>query len=183
MMIKPPKLYLKRKDIPMESLLDLADDAGRGWGNAKVVQGFYPDLRSTQIKHGLDPEEYIDVSKCILDMINIWDGSLDPNDYIVGEFNYLKYSEGDHFVKHSDLLSDSIGKHNERIFSTSTIISKTDDLKGGEFVIWDNVGIPQEVSLDVGETLFFDSKTNHQVNKVTSGVREALVAWIWKKQT
>lgn len=183
MMIKAPKLYLKRKDVPMESLLDLADDAGQGWGAAKTVQGYKPEARSTQIKHGLNPIEYIDVSKCILDMVNIWDTTLDPNDYIVGEFNYLKYSEGDHFIKHSDLLRESVGKHNERIFSTSTIISKTDDLKGGEFLIWDHVGISQEVSLDVGETIFFDSSTHHQVNKVTSGVREVLVAWIWKKQT
>jgi hypothetical protein len=183
MMIKSAKLYLKRKDIPIESLLDLAHDAGSGWANAQVVAGYRPDLRSTQIKKGLNHREYVDICKYLLDMINVWDNSLDPNDYIVGEFNYLKYSKGDHFTKHKDKLNQKNEKNNERIFSTSTIISKTDDLKGGEFLIYDRLGNRFDVPLDVGETIFFDSSTQHQVNEVTSGVREVLVAWIWKKQT
>lgn len=179
-MITPPKLYMKRKDIPMESLYDLQDIEGRiepaGTYSSGDGPGINRDFRSTLIKH-MQPDEFVDVNHYLLNMINMWDGSLDPNDYIVKEYNYLIYNEGDHFKKHHDVLPVD----NPRIFSTSTIISYTDDFEGGEFAIWSNDGYNAVIDLQPGETIFFDSNTYHQVFPVKKGTREVLVAWIYKK--
>jgi predicted 2-oxoglutarate/Fe(II)-dependent dioxygenase YbiX len=115
-------------------------------------------------------------------MISIWDSTLNPADFYVKEFNYLKYGEGDHFVRHRDHLKRN-GKRdpNGRVFSTSTIIDKSDDLRGGDFILWDQYNVEHNISLDVGETIFFSSFREHQVRKVLQGNREVLVAWIYKR--
>ena len=179
-MIKlPPKLYLKRKDIPIQSLLDMAEDQSdfsEAGVYRKDFRGVDKNTRSTKLKKDIKPKDYPDICKYLLEMVSIWNGTLDPNDYKVQEFNYLKYEKGDHFTRHKDILPDG-----ERIFSTSTIITKSDDLKGGDFVIFQDDGYFQAIDLDIGETVFFSSETHHQIDPVISGTREVLVAWIWKK--
>jgi len=182
-MIRLPKLYVKRKDIPIQSLFDLASSDTRD----KAAGIYTPDgkpevdnlIRSTTIKVGPTPEDFPDICKHLLDMINIWDGTLDPNDYVVKEFNYLKYGKGDKFTRHRDQIKKK-GKA-FRIFSTSTIIKVSDDLEGGHFRMWDHLHTQVDVHIDVGETLFFDSRTPHEITEVMQGEREVLVAWIYKK--
>ena len=181
-MIRPPKLYLKRKDIPLQSLYDLKEAEGAeskaGVYNSKLGPRVDQDTRSTTLKK-LDYDLYPDINQCLLNMVQIWDGTLDPKDYYVGEYNYLIYNEGDHFTKHKDVINN--GSNKVRIFSTSTIISYTEDFEGGEFRIWSNDGFNQNIDLQPGETVFFDSNTQHQVFPVKKGTREVLVAWIYKK--
>jgi predicted 2-oxoglutarate/Fe(II)-dependent dioxygenase YbiX len=179
------KLYIKRKDLNIESLYDMRDDK-----SSFSLAGVYRDnkskidksARSTKYKNNINPDHYPEITKSLTDMISIWDSTLNPADYIVKEFNYLKYGEGDHFVRHHDHIKiDGERDPNGRVFSTSTIISKSDDLRGGDFIIWDQYNIGHNVSLDVGETIFFTSFRDHQVNKVLQGNREVLVAWIYKR--
>ena len=171
---------MKRKDIPMESLYDLREIEGKiePAGTYNKERGPHTDLsfRST-LKKEIDHHEFFDINYYLLNMINVWDGALNPKDYIVKEYNYLIYNEGDHFKKHRDVLPAD----NPRIFSTSTIISYTDDFEGGEFGIWSDDGYSSIVDLQPGETIFFDSNTQHQVFPVKKGTREVLVAWIYKK--
>ena len=53
-MIKPPKIYLKRKDIPIESLYDMRDEDGEtkpaGTYSKKNGAKIDQDTRSTTIK-------------------------------------------------------------------------------------------------------------------------------------
>lgn len=178
-MITPSKLYMLRNDVPMESLLDLKEMDGRVTQAGTYSKGRNKiDLssRSTSIK-SIDPNLFFDINFHLLKMIEHWDSSLDPNDYVVDEYNYLIYKEGDHFKKHRDVLPVK----RPRIFSTSTIISYTDDFEGGEFEIWSEDGFNKSFKLKPGETIFFDSKTHHQVHPVKKGIREVLVAWIYKK--
>ena len=113
-MIRLPKLYVKRKDIPIQSLFDLASSDTRD----KAAGIYTPDgkpevdnlIRSTTIKVGPTPEDFPDICKHLLDMINIWDGTLDPNDYVVKEFNYLKYGKGDKFTRHRDQIKKKVKK-------------------------------------------------------------------------
>lgn len=183
-MIKPPKLYLKRKDIPIESLYDMRDEDGKlskaGTYNKKDGKAYNSDTRSTTIKK-VRTQDYPEVNHILLNMVNIWDSTLDPNDYYVGEYNYLKYGAGDHFIKHRDHINGPKKIGSGRIYSTTTIIKKSDDLVGGDFVIWDDVEYRNIVELTVGETIFFSSFRNHEVRKVMKGEREVLVAWIYKK--
>lgn len=184
-MIRAPKLYMKRTDIPMQSLLDMdfqdsrEQKAGVYSNKAGGVNGFNNDVRSTTIKKDVKPKDYPDVCKYLVDMVNIWDPTLDPNNFEVQEFNYLKYGEGDKFKKHRDQIKEE-GKP-LRIFSTSTIVKTSDDLTGGDFVIWDYDGVQHTVELQPGETIFFDSTVHHEVTEVTKGNREVLVAWIYYK--
>ena len=183
-MIKAPKLYLKRKDIPIQSLYDMRDEEA-----VEVQAGTYHtktksseinhEFRSTTLKK-VSPEDYPDINKILLNMINVWDGTKDPNDYFVGEYNYLKYGKDDHFIKHRDFIG--VSKNGGRVYSTSTIIHKSDDLKGGRFIMYDDNNFPHHVELDIGETVFFSSHTNHMIEKVIEGEREVLVAWIYKKE-
>lgn len=178
-MITPPKLYMKRTDIPLESLFDLKEEEGK-FNQAGIYRNGHgtvdTNTRSTTVK-ALDVEAFPDINNALLNMVNIWDGTLDPKDFIVREYNYLIYNEGDHFTKHKDQLKDE----NPRIFSTSTIISYSEDFEGGEFGIYSGDGYFDYVNLSPGETVFFDSRTWHQVFPVTKGTREVLVAWIYHK--
>ena len=112
-------------------------------------------------------------------MVNIWDSTLDPNNFEVQEFNYLKYGKGDKFTRHRDQIV--IEGKPKRIFSTSTIVKTSDDLTGGDFLIWDHSEMSHRVALQPGETIFFDSTVDHEVTEVTKGNREVLVAWIYYK--
>ena len=176
------KLFLKQKKIPMQSLLDMKT-ANSAVKKAKVsISGYNPNMRSTDLRVDIEARDYPDVNYELLQMVNVWDGTLDPNNFFVKEYNYLVYNKGDHFKRHVDHLTkngavDPAG----RLYSTSTVISKSEDLKGGDLVIHSKDGYSVIVNLEVGETVFFDSFTNHEVTKVIQGTREVLVAWIHKK--
>lgn len=182
-MIKPDKLYLKRKDIPIQSLLDMAADESPET-TAKLydptIKGGRedPSRRSTTLKLDIVPEDYPEVTKHLLNMVNVWDPTLDPNDFRVKEFNYLRYGKGDKFVAHQDKVGKAKVLEGARIFSTSTIVRVSEDLTGGVFRIWDKGNTHHHVELDPGETIFFSSLAWHEILEVTKGNREVLVAWI-----
>ena len=151
------KLYIKRKDLNIESLYDMRDDKS-SFGLAGVYRDnkskIDKSVRSTKYKNNINPEHYPEITKSLTDMISIWDSTLNPADFYVKEFNYLKYGEGDHFVRHHDHININGERDlNGRVFSTSTIISKSDDLRGGDFIIWDQYNAEHNISLDVGETI------------------------------
>lgn len=182
---------MKRCDVPIQSLLDMdfsdsrerAAGIYRQRGPAELDTLVDNDFRSSTLKIDILPVEYPEVCDALLKMINIWDPSLNPNDFYIGEFNYLKYGKGDRFRAHRDRLPGNTAPASKRIFSTSTIVKVSDDLTGGDF----NIADPAvqyaflTVPLKVGETLFFDSFTRHEVTEITQGNREVLVAWIHYK--
>ena len=172
------KLYLKRKDLELQSLYDMQSE-NTGWRDAGVYSSGQEitdkTSRSTLTKINIHPKHYPDICNSLLKMINIWDGQLDPDYYKVTQFDYLKYGVDDHFKKHKDRIGDD--KVN-RVFSTSTIIEVQDDLEGGDFVIYDELDTEIKTSLEVGETIFFKSNKFHKVTPVTKGERSVLVAWI-----
>ena len=183
-----PKLYMKRKEVPYESLLDMKDqkteykDCGvyreSDSKDKKRNQEIDKLTRSSKYKEDMFPWHYPEVCDALLNFIPLWDKELNKDDYIVKEFNYLFYKKGDFFKLHSDRILTP-GKP-ERVFSTSTIVSKT-DLVGGELQICSKDGSKFNIDLEEGETVFFDSNTKHEVKEVLSGEREVLVAWIYKK--
>jgi len=145
--------------------------------------GHYDDLRKAEIKE-IRPKEFPDVCESILDMIELHRPHLSRENHLVKEFNYLMYEIGGHFVKHKDWLNRENGdpKRN-RLFSTITLIDKSEDLDGGDLYIW-----PEEpdadgslIELELGETVIFNSMRMHQVTPIVQGTREALVAWIYLK--
>lgn len=105
---------------------------------------------------------------------------------VANQTDYLEYGEGQFFEIHQD----SRGHTNDpneatgRMWSTSTLIDQTDDLEGGELLLYgphiNNVknNRPMRIDLQVGETVFFPSHYYHEVTPVTKGLRTALVVWL-----
>lgn len=175
---------MKRTDVPIESLFDMAEDqsietqAGINRNGEALID---LDYRSTKLRKDIQPAGYPDVAYILEQMVGIWQKDLDPKMFVAKEFNYLRYGPGDLFGKHKDLIpvKDKDGK--VRVFSSSTIIKQSDDLEGGDFIIYDHYDTPHTVPLKPGETIFFSSNVHHEVTKVTKGNREVLVAWIYER--
>ena len=177
------KFFMKHQIVDFNSLLDMKEDVD---GEIKSA-GIYTDgkskvnktSRSTKIKPFVKPENYPDICSQLIKLVNKWNPVRLNADFVVDEFNYLIYDEGDHFTRHRDKILVE-GKP-QRVYSTSTLISQSSDFEGGELIVYNENDYPINTDLQVGETAFFDSMTPHQVNPVTKGTREVLVAWIYKK--
>lgn len=113
---------------------------------------------------------FADISEKIKSMVEIYNEN--PLDYEGYEIHILRYEVGDFFAPHLDNNSERLG----RVFSTSTLLRKTDDLVGGDLVVGpQNVPIKQEV----GDTVLFRSGTRHGVTRVEKGTRWTLVVWFY----
>ena len=177
------KLFMKHKIVDFNSLLDMKEDIDGEMENAGIYANGKETVnktsRSTKIKPFVKPKDYPDICSQLIKLVNKWNTDRINADFIVDEFNYLIYNEGDHFKRHRDRFKQN--NRPERLYSTSTLISQSADFEGGELIIYDDNDNPINTDLQVGETAFFDSFTPHQVNPVTKGTREVLVAWIFKK--
>lgn len=172
--------YMKTRGMPEDALQCMYEDQEifyQAQVNINGVDQIDRTVRSSEIKAAIKPEHYPDVCEFLLDTMMKWNPNLKRNDYMVGEFDYLRYKKGDHFAWHEDKIPGTL-----RQYSTSTIIRASDDLTGGELEILDvDTELSEKISLDVGETVFFSSYTPHRILPVLSGTREVLVAWIWEK--
>ena len=85
-------------------------------------------------------------------------------------YELLRYNVGEGYTQHTDNFRDS-GR------SVSCSICLNDDYEGGEFTFFNNaISIKQKA----GDILLFPSSFQypHQVNKVTSGTRYAIITWL-----
>ena len=98
---------------------------------------------------------------------------------------YSRYEEGDHYNWHIDTHSKPYD--NGMIRKLSFSICLNDEFEGGDF----DLGRPSPLTgktnietfkLKKGEMIVFPSHTWHKVNKVTKGIRKALVGWVVGKQ-
>mgnify|MGYP001391482115 CR=1 FL=1 len=177
------KLFVKSKTIPFQSLLDIQED-----NEAKLIPSqTYTSKKGNSIDNTfreshskvLKPKEYPEISNELFKFLDIFDGTKDPNKYKLGELEYIEYGVGGKFKKHRDVLKVKEGQ-STRAYSSSTLISKTDDLEGGALTIYSSDGYPVDIHLEPGETIFFSSDTLHEVKEITKGYRKVLVAWIHK---
>ena len=178
-------LFLKRKVVNYNSLLEMKEDTSCKFKDAEVLvtkpiqkSVLMPKSRSTTLKEGIKIDQYPDICADLIDFVDDWPDPRIKEECRVGEFNYLIYNNGDHFKVHVDRIGQKIPR---RIYSTSTLISQSADFEGGELIIYDRHGNGIDTDLKVGETVFFHATTPHQVNPVTKGTREVLVAWIFDK--
>lgn len=171
-------LYLKTNIVDFSAIEDLrfdGDTVGETTAKISGKTAYLPQIRSTTLKL-IDPKNFPDISASILKALKQFDSSIDIDEYQATEFNYLRYNKGDHFKKHKDV----VGSGNPRIYTTVTLIKKSDDLVGGDLLIWDKDNNEHKIDLKVGETVLFKSTSFHQVTPVESGTRESLVVWISK---
>ena len=98
---------------------------------------------------------------------------------------YTIYEEGDHYDWHVDNHKEPY--HNGMIRKLSFTLCLNDEYEGGDFNICETHPISEKTkvksfSLKKGEMIVFPSHTWHKVNKVTKGIRKALVGWVVGKQ-
>tara|TARA_B100000287_G_scaffold240094_1_gene225688 strand:+ start:253 stop:873 length:621 start_codon:yes stop_codon:yes gene_type:complete len=117
---------------------------------------------------------------------------------------YTRYGEGMFYDWHNDsglathYKPVSVGNRSEgrqedfvnenlelvRKLSFALQLSSPDDYEGGNVVLLDEAGKKYIVPRQRGTMVLFDSRTQHRVNKVKSGVRKSIVGWVvgprWK---
>lgn len=118
-------------------------------------------------------------------LINKFTDFINEEGVVANQTDYLEYGEGQFFEVHQDTRGKvSPEEVSGRVWSSSTLIDQTDDLEGGELLLYGPVmgnvkqNRPMRINLEIGETVFFPSYYFHEVTPVTKGLRTALVVWL-----
>lgn len=171
------KFFVKREVIPNSILEDLKYDLQfKKEFQAETTRGVDLVARSAIAKR-VNPKLFFDYCNIIEKFCSEIDPKHIASTLIVKEIEYLQYGIGGHFVKHDDVVP----MKNPRRFSTVTMLSKTDDMEGGDLLLFDKNDNIYNVSLNVGETVVFYSSILHQVTPITCGGREVLVSWVYDR--
>ena len=83
---------------------------------------------------------------------------------------FVRYHEGGFFTKHVD--------GPERAYTIIIQLSEENEYTGGDLVV-----LNQVVGKEKGNTVVFGTQVSHELKKVTSGTRNALVIWLDKSST
>lgn len=84
----------------------------------------------------------------------------------------LSYGINDGFDKHIDYNPDN--GPDVRIYTLGVLLN--DEFEGGEFIFYDETEI--QLKKEIGNCYIFDTKTQHEVKKITNGKRYALIIHI-----
>ena len=176
------KLFVKDKIIPNYLFDDILYDLQNITERESEITGINNinlNIRNS-ISKNLKPSEFLDLNKLLENFCQKFDNKHIPSTLMVKELEYLKYGISGHFKPHDDILPNE--KQNRiRRFTTVTLLSKTNDLEGGNLMVFDENVNAINTKLEVGETVLFYSSTTHQVTPITKGGREVLVAWIYDR--
>ena len=99
----------------------------------------------------------------------------------IEDVQYTKYKDNGHYDWHSDYMASRENRECRKL-SMTLMLSKRDEYEGGSFEFQryeDGASHFDEINLDIGDMLVFQSIIQHKVNPVTSGERRVLVAWAW----
>ena len=111
---------------------------------------------------------------------------------------YTVYGEGEYYGWHNDagltsyykpstvgnhgpeIANDFINQNCEKVrkLSFSLLLSDPDTYEGGNLQLLDETGKSYIAPRQRGTIILFDSRAQHRVQKVTSGVRKSLVGWV-----
>lgn len=108
---------------------------------------------------------------------------------------YTRYGEGQYYKWHNDanlsssyrpigdaenLVNDFVTVQSETIRKLSFVLqlSDVDDYEGGNLQIMDERGSSYIAPRQRGTMILFDSRSQHRVTKVRSGVRKSIVGWV-----
>ena len=175
-------LFVKNKIIPDYLFDDILYDLQNINGYKSQITGnnnINLNIRNS-ISKNLKPSEFLDLNRLLENFCQKFDNKHIPSTLMVKELEYLKYGILGHFRPHNDVVPNK--KQNKiRRFTTVTLLSKTDDLEGGNLMVFDENANAINTKLEVGETVLFCSSTTHQVTPITKGGREVLVAWIYDR--
>jgi predicted 2-oxoglutarate/Fe(II)-dependent dioxygenase YbiX len=173
------KMFIKKRifsDIIFDDLkYDLEDEVGKPAEVSLNKEHKVANHIRSATKKQIDATFYPDFCKEIEALAEEFSPRHQASTLVVKEIEYLQYGISDHFTKHQDALR---GVDEPRRFTSITMLSKTDDMVGGQLSVFEG-DKEHVIDLQVGETTLFFSTTWHQVTAVTKGGREVLVAWVY----
>jgi predicted 2-oxoglutarate/Fe(II)-dependent dioxygenase YbiX len=89
----------------------------------------------------------------------------------IEDIHFLKYNVGDYYKKHHDLLMEMDGS---RKLTISIQLSDSSEYKGGDLILHTG-DIPCDTTVVKGNGTVFVATIVHEITKITSGQRYALV--------
>ena len=104
----------------------------------------------------------------------------------IGDLQYTQYDKGNYYNWHTDQDIRSFRQADEMVrkLSFSLQLTDEDDYTGGDIEFRDVDDKRFFAPKNRGCIIVFDSRTEHRVSKVESGVRKSLVGWVvgprWK---
>jgi len=135
---------------------------------AKAIRISSPEsiAKNPEVRKNIDQNLYLYVSDALVNYANRYGNISIQED---SGYELLRYNVGEGYKQHTDNFYDF-----PRAVSCS--ICLTDDYEGGEFTFFDGL---MTFKQKAGSVLMFPSSFQypHQVNKVTSGTRYAIITW------
>lgn len=182
------KLFVKNKIVPDYILDDILYDLNTipeyKSQTAYIDNIKYNDTLDLSFRNSiskiLNHLEYLDLAKIFENYCQELNSEIVPALYKMKELEYLKYGISGHFKKHTDAIPQKNHKRIRR-FSLVTLLSKTDDLEGGDLILYDENQNTIDTKLEIRETIIFDSALFHKVTPITKGGREVLYAALYDR--
>ena len=179
--------FLEKNVISENDILDVVDSIDSKRVRAQVyidnpdgtrTDITNPEHRSTWRYPEIQPVFF----PSLTESIRQWANELSPEPVEVLQFDCLLYEAGDRFRPHTD-GSGSLENSGGRMYTTVTMLNKSDDLEGGELLIYEEGPDSAYTSynLEIGETVMFPSMKWHEATEVITGSRLVLVIWLGKK--
>ena len=121
-------------------------------------------------------KEFPDISLALRELLLDLSPSF-PEDLWFAQFEFIRYEGiGQQFLCHTDDI-DEIGSAHNRLFTSVTMIEKSDDLIGGKLKIWTPLGKDYVVDLEPFETIIFPAYYFHEATPLLQGRRVVLISW------
>lgn len=96
----------------------------------------------------------------------------------LSQVDFLKYTEGMFYRTHVDTSLNSDDQSSKRKLTIIAQLSDSSDYTGGEVYIYDDKGELELLPNKKGTIIVFSSNRLHKVDKILSGTRYAIVAWL-----
>lgn len=124
---------------------------------------------------GFGYKEFPDISLSLLEYARDLDLN-SPDDLWFAQFEFIRYEgSGQTFRRHRD--DSETGERHNRLFTSVTLIERSDDLQGCKLNIWTPCGKEYLIDLAPYETIIFPAYYEHEATPLVSGRRVVLVSW------
>jgi hypothetical protein len=161
------------------SLLLHDASVGRYTKGAVGSYGVNEDIRKCYISP-INVLDYPDINTRLIELGHKFTPQCSHETHFSKELQFLKYMVGGLFKRHRDSYDQST---KPRFLSSITLLDRSEDLEGGELIIYDqdsegNLLPGVRAELDLYDTVMFNSTTFHECTEITKGTRTVMVSWI-----
>jgi len=173
-------------DEQLETLREMWEGFSDQFVHAKT---YNPDSKTISLNYDrfcnhapFNFKEVPDIALTLKDMLVEWYPEQEKEVWFA-QMEFIHYKgTGQTFHPHTDDLP--MGETHGRLYTSVTMLEKSDDLMGGTLNVW----LPREgtvlhwdgkymVDLEVGETIMFPAYFLHEVTPLVQGERKVLISW------